>query len=71
MNTQIDVRHVLPAISVPALILHRVGDLEVNIERGVGLPRTFPEHASWRCRVTTICRGRATRIPSSTKFRSF
>ena len=29
MNTTIDVRHVLPAIRVPALVLQRAGDLEV------------------------------------------
>ena len=32
MNTLIDVRHVLPAIRVPTLIMHRVHDLDVNIE---------------------------------------
>ena len=32
MNTQIDVRHVLPTISVPTLVLQRRGDLDVNIE---------------------------------------
>ncbi len=34
MNTQIDVRNVLPAIRVPTLILHRTGDLDANIEEG-------------------------------------
>jgi class 3 adenylate cyclase len=42
MNTQIDVRHVLPAISVPALILHRIGDLDVNIEEGRWLASQIP-----------------------------
>ena len=42
MNTQIDVRHVLPAISVPALILHRTGDLDVNIEEGRWLAAHIP-----------------------------
>ena len=42
MNTQIDVRHVLPAISVPALILHRTGDLDVNIEEGRWLASQIP-----------------------------
>lgn len=32
MNTQIDMRAVLPTIRVPTLILHRVGDRDVNIE---------------------------------------
>ncbi len=31
MNTQIDIRHVLPAIRVPTLVLHRTGDRDVNV----------------------------------------
>ena len=34
LNTSIDVRHVLPAIRVPALILHRSEDRDANIEEG-------------------------------------
>jgi pimeloyl-ACP methyl ester carboxylesterase/class 3 adenylate cyclase len=34
MNTLIDVRHVLPAIRVPTLVMHRTGDLDCNIEEG-------------------------------------
>jgi pimeloyl-ACP methyl ester carboxylesterase/class 3 adenylate cyclase len=34
MNRQIDVRHILPSIHVPALILHRVGDRVVPVELG-------------------------------------
>src|SRR5436190_5177594 len=34
MNTSIDVRHVLPAIRVPTLVLHRTGDLDSNVEEG-------------------------------------
>ena len=34
MNQPIDVRHVLPTISVPTLVLHRTGDLAVNAEHG-------------------------------------
>jgi pimeloyl-ACP methyl ester carboxylesterase len=34
MNTKIDVRHVLPAIHVPTLVLHRAGDQDSNIEEG-------------------------------------
>ena len=33
-NYEIDVRHVLPAIHVPTLILHRVGDKTVPVEAG-------------------------------------
>jgi pimeloyl-ACP methyl ester carboxylesterase len=34
MNSRIDVRHVLPAIRVPTLCLHRSGDRDVNVEEG-------------------------------------
>jgi len=34
MNTSIDVRHVLPAIRVPTLVLHRTNDLDCHIEEG-------------------------------------
>jgi pimeloyl-ACP methyl ester carboxylesterase len=42
MNSQIDVRHVLPAIRVPSLILHRVGDTRVNVEGGRYLASNIP-----------------------------
>jgi class 3 adenylate cyclase len=32
MNTEIDIRNVLPAIHVPTLFIHRTGDLDTNIE---------------------------------------
>jgi pimeloyl-ACP methyl ester carboxylesterase len=32
MNVQIDVRHVLPALRVPTLLLHRTGDRLVSVE---------------------------------------
>jgi class 3 adenylate cyclase len=32
MNTDIDIRDILPAIHVPTLVLHRKGDLDVNME---------------------------------------
>ena len=34
MNTQIDVRGVLPAIRVPALVMHRTDDQDVKIDEG-------------------------------------
>jgi len=34
MNSQIDVRHILPTIRVPTLVLHRAGDTRVNVEGG-------------------------------------
>ncbi len=57
MNTQIDVRHVLPSISVPTLVMHRDGDLDVNIAEGRWLASQIPgarfvefhgdDHAPW------------------------
>jgi len=40
MNTEIDVRHVLPVIRVPTLILHRAKDRDVTVENG----RYLAEH---------------------------
>ena len=34
MNSEIDVRHVLEAIHVPTLVLHRTGDVTVSVEAG-------------------------------------
>ena len=34
MNYEIDVRHILPAIRVPTLVLHRIGDTRVAVEGG-------------------------------------
>jgi pimeloyl-ACP methyl ester carboxylesterase len=34
LNTSIDVRHVLPAIRVPTLVLHRTGDRDSHIDEG-------------------------------------
>jgi class 3 adenylate cyclase/pimeloyl-ACP methyl ester carboxylesterase len=34
MNTYIDIRHILPSIHVPTLILHRRGDRDVRVENG-------------------------------------
>jgi len=34
MNSEIDIRHVLPSIHVPTLVLHRVGDVRVNVKAG-------------------------------------
>jgi class 3 adenylate cyclase len=42
MNTQIDVRQVLPTISVPTLILHRTGDLDANVEEGRWIADQIP-----------------------------
>ena len=34
-----DVRHVLPAVRVPTLVLHRTGDLDAHIEEGRWISR--------------------------------
>jgi class 3 adenylate cyclase len=42
MNIQIDIRHVLPAIRVPTLVLHNKGDRWVEVERGRDLAKRIP-----------------------------
>jgi len=42
MNSQIDVREVLPTIRVPTLILQRVDDRDVNVEEGRWIARRIP-----------------------------
>jgi class 3 adenylate cyclase len=41
-NYEIDVRHILPSIHLPTLILHRVGDRTVPVEAGRYLARHIP-----------------------------
>ena len=43
MNTQIDVRAVLPAIRVPTLVMHRRGDHDVNVEEGRYIASRIPD----------------------------
>ena len=43
MNNEIDIRHVLSAIRVPTLVLHRTGDPRVNVEAGRYLGSSIPE----------------------------
>jgi pimeloyl-ACP methyl ester carboxylesterase len=42
MNTQIDVRNVLPTIGVPTLVLHRTGDLDSNVAEGRYIAERIP-----------------------------
>jgi class 3 adenylate cyclase len=42
LNSGIDVRHVLPSIRTPTLVLHRVGDSRVSIEGGRYLAANIP-----------------------------
>jgi len=43
MNTQIDVRDVLPTIRVPTLVLQRVDDRDVNVEEGRWIAQQIPQ----------------------------
>ncbi len=43
MNTEIDTRHVLPAIHVPTLVMHRTGDRSANVEEGRWMAQQIPE----------------------------
>ena len=42
MNTQIDVRHLLPIIKAPTLVMHRVGDRDASIEEGRYIAARIP-----------------------------
>jgi class 3 adenylate cyclase len=42
MNNEIDIRHVMPSIRVPTLVLHRSGDTRVNVEAGRYLGANIP-----------------------------
>ncbi len=43
MNAHIDLRDIVPSIRVPALVLHRTGDVRINIEAGRYLARHIPK----------------------------
>jgi pimeloyl-ACP methyl ester carboxylesterase len=43
MNLEIDVRHVLPTIRVPTLVLHRTGDRSVLVEEGRYVASLIPD----------------------------
>jgi class 3 adenylate cyclase len=42
MNSEIDVRPILPSIRVPTFIIHRQGDVRVNVEAGRFMSRQIP-----------------------------
>jgi class 3 adenylate cyclase len=42
MNTEADIREVLPVVRVPALVMNRIGDLDVNIEEARYLASRIP-----------------------------
>jgi len=43
MNGEIDVRHVLPSVSVPTLVLHRSGELVVSVHEGRYIAERIPD----------------------------
>ncbi len=43
MNTQIDIRSILPTIRVPTLVMHRTGDLDVNVAEGRYIAERIPD----------------------------
>jgi hypothetical protein len=43
MNIELDARGILPAISVPSIVLHRAGDADVNIEEGRYIAAHIPD----------------------------
>ena len=57
MNTEVDVRHVLPTLRVPTLILHRIGDESFSVEEARYMARRIPgaelvelhgrDHSTW------------------------
>ncbi|MDQ3010231.1 MAG: alpha/beta fold hydrolase [Acidobacteriota bacterium] len=42
MNTEIDIRHVLPTVRVPTLVVHRTGDECLKVEEGRYLAENIP-----------------------------
>ncbi|HLJ19999.1 MAG TPA: alpha/beta hydrolase, partial [Stellaceae bacterium] len=42
MNTQIDIRAILPTIQVPTLVMHRTGDLDASVEEGQWIASRIP-----------------------------
>jgi pimeloyl-ACP methyl ester carboxylesterase len=43
MNSQIDISDVLPTIRVPTLVIHRTGDVTINVEGGRFLAKNIPD----------------------------
>jgi pimeloyl-ACP methyl ester carboxylesterase len=65
MNFAIDVRHVLPSIAVPTLVMHRAGDIAVSVEHSRHLSSLIPgarylelpgrDHAMWASDSEILC----------------
>jgi hypothetical protein len=75
MNTHIDVRHLLPIIKAPTLIMHRIGDRDANIEEARFIAARIPgarlielpgeDHLPWIGDSDTV----ADETPSSSRVR--
>jgi len=65
MNNEIDVRHVLPAVTVPTLVLHRSGDRALNVDHGRYLAQHIQgakyvelsgdDHQPWMGDMNAVC----------------
>jgi DNA-binding SARP family transcriptional activator/pimeloyl-ACP methyl ester carboxylesterase len=42
MNSQVDIRRVLPTVTVPTLVLHRTGDIDSRVEEGRYIAERIP-----------------------------
>ncbi len=71
MNAEIDLRHVLPAIRVPTLIVHNSGDRTISVGCGRYLAERIPGAKYVELPVTTIFLSSATGTPSSMRSKPF
>ncbi len=69
-NMETDVRHILPVIRVPTLLVHRTGDRVVRVEQARYMAERIPG-ASWLSYLETITRSMSKRIPSSMRWKGF
>ena len=61
MNAQIDIRHILPTVRVPTLVVHRTGDRCLRVEEGRYVASLIPDAVFASCRATIICHSSAIR----------
>ena len=71
MNTDVDVRDVLPSVRVPALIMHRDGDRDARVDEGRYIATQIPGPGSSNCTASTTCLGSVTRKRYSARSKSF
>ena len=69
MDAAIDVRHVLPTIRVPTLVLHRLDTRSTTSSTAATSPRTSPGRGWSSCPASTTSCSSATWTPSSTRSR--